>query len=166
MNNIIEQAKKAIPILQAILANSPRVKTRPFGKWVSPTKEISASLEEFLDGWKIEKLQFPKPPEGERWHNPERLTAEQVGVDKGWRLLLVSEREERERGWVSGKLRETPDIQMRVCSGAFVEIPCYGDSGGTSYRTKLPLPKQAVEMTVAEIEKALGKKIKIVKDLI
>lgn len=34
---------------------------------------------------------FPALPPGEAWHNPEGLTPEQVGVDEGWRLQLVSE---------------------------------------------------------------------------
>ena len=35
------------------------------------------------------ELAFPEPPAGEKWHNPERLTAAQVGV--GYRLLVVGE---------------------------------------------------------------------------
>jgi len=39
----------------------------------------------------IKVIPFPSPPDGEEWQNPDKLTAEQVGIDDGWRLLLVSE---------------------------------------------------------------------------
>lgn len=35
---------------------------------------------------------FPDPPKGKKWHNPEGLTPEQVGVADGWRLCLTTER--------------------------------------------------------------------------
>ena len=40
---------------------------------------------------RIKQTQIPDPPDGEKWHNPDSLTAEQIGIDYGWRLLLTSE---------------------------------------------------------------------------
>ena len=53
------------------------------------------------------EVKFPDPPDGEQWHNTDNLTAEQVGIEDGWRLLLVSEIYERthyikSRVWVIG----------------------------------------------------------------
>lgn len=36
-------------------------------------------------------LDFPPPPQGQKWHNPANLNATQVGVHEGWRLLLDGE---------------------------------------------------------------------------
>lgn len=47
---------------------------------------------------RIKQIQFPAAPDGEVWHNPDNLTAEQVGVEDGWRLLLVSEAYLRDLG--------------------------------------------------------------------
>lgn len=40
---------------------------------------------------RIKQTPIPDPPDGEKWHNPNNLTAEQIGIDAGWRLLLKSE---------------------------------------------------------------------------
>ena len=40
---------------------------------------------------RIKQPPIPDPPEGEEWQNPDNLTAEQIGIDDGWRLLLKSE---------------------------------------------------------------------------
>ena len=40
---------------------------------------------------RIKQTPIPDPPYGEEWQNPDSLTAEQIGIDYGWRLLLTSE---------------------------------------------------------------------------
>lgn len=45
--------------------------------------------------YRIKPKEFPAPPEGESWHNPDNLTPEQVG--EGYRLLLESEIIERRK---------------------------------------------------------------------
>ena len=40
---------------------------------------------------RIKQAAFPDAPDQEKWQNPDNLTAEQVGIEDGWRLLLVSE---------------------------------------------------------------------------
>ena len=40
---------------------------------------------------RIKQAAFPNAPDQEKWQNPDNLTAEQVGIEDGWRLLLVSE---------------------------------------------------------------------------
>ena len=37
------------------------------------------------------QIKIPAPPDGESWHNPDELSGEQIDIDDGWRLLLVSE---------------------------------------------------------------------------
>jgi len=84
-------------------------------------------------------LEFPAPPEGESWHNPENLTAEQVEVDKGWRLLTTGERSSAsdDRLHFSGSDRQ-----------AWVKLSGRWDVGGNcgngelvTYRTRRPLPQ-------------------------
>jgi len=43
------------------------------------------------DQVQIKQIEIPAPPDGEIWHNPDELTSEQIGIEDGWRLLLVSE---------------------------------------------------------------------------
>jgi len=54
---------------------------------------IISLIENIKDGNEIrlKVIAFPDAPDGEEWHNPDKLTAEQVGIEDGWRLLLVSE---------------------------------------------------------------------------
>ncbi len=40
---------------------------------------------------RIQQTPIPNPPDGQQWQNPDNLTAEQIGIDDGWRLLLKSE---------------------------------------------------------------------------
>jgi len=68
---------------------------------------------------------FPEPPEGEEWHNPDKLTPEQVGVDDGWRLLLVSE---------LAKDRDAVIGDMLLSKGW--DKGCYGNNANATYRVK------------------------------
>ena len=57
---------------------------------------------------RIKQTPIPDPPEGEEWQNPDNLTAEQIEIDDGWRLLLKSEVHEDKRKsvgqiWTAGK---------------------------------------------------------------
>jgi hypothetical protein len=36
----------------------------------------------------LNECEFPEPPPGWKWHNPENLTPAQVGFAEGWRLCL------------------------------------------------------------------------------
>lgn len=95
--------------------------------------------------YRIKPLEFPAPPEGESWHNPDGLTAEQVEVDKGWRLLLVSE--------IKTEDNYREDIQFWPPIG-------WGDSFGYwtshtfSFRTKLPppTPKKRLPLEATGVE--------------
>jgi len=40
---------------------------------------------------RIKQTPIPPAPDGDSWQNPDNLTAEQIGIDEGWRLLLKSE---------------------------------------------------------------------------
>jgi hypothetical protein len=72
---------------------------------------------------------FPKPPEGQEWHNPDKLTPAQVELNKGYRLLLKSEINAREqRDWCD---RWTPSVWYNGYSGNLQT---------RTYRTKEPLP--------------------------
>ncbi len=72
----------------------------------------------------------------EQWHNPRNLTAEQVGIADGWRLLLKSETD-------AGKFGSGDEF-WRISTGRFEHagLPpggCYR-SGSDTVRTKQPLP--------------------------
>ena len=43
------------------------------------------------EGHAVFKLDFPDPPAGEVWHNPDNLAPEKVGCAHGFRLLTVEE---------------------------------------------------------------------------
>jgi hypothetical protein len=159
------QAVKVLPIIQAMIDDSPRLKNK-YSLMVSNI-DFSQSLSYFLDAWYIEPLKFPKLPEGEEWNNPDNLTPEQVEVDKGWRLLTVSEVLQNQKIINNEPFPDT-DYQLyrRDNVGFWDFFTGYtGTFLNNTYRTRKPLPKPQthVEMTVAEIEAALGKKIKIVK---
>lgn len=85
----------------------------------------------FEGEYRIKPEEFPAPPEGQQWHNPQHFTPEQVGVSEGWRLLLVGEQIQKgdmfdnyDRTWVSS---------------SWVGVPVGGIATDT-YRTKRPLP--------------------------
>jgi len=40
---------------------------------------------------RIKQTPIPPAPDDDSWQNPDNLTAEQIGIDQGWRLLLKSE---------------------------------------------------------------------------
>ena len=78
-------------------------------------------------------LDFPEPPEGQKWHNPPGLTATQVGVHEGWRLLLDCELDSRVRH----------DLE-RFCDGKWLSTPKElfpNPNGVYGLRTKSPLPE-------------------------
>lgn len=60
------------------------------------------------------RFEFPAPPEGEGWHNPERLSAEQVG--EGSRLLTYSEAIELSR--LGKKQLKRLKIEVCFCAGS------------------------------------------------
>jgi hypothetical protein len=75
---------------------------------------------------------FPDPPLGRKWHNPENLTPEEVGIADGWRLCLEDE---------PGNL---PDQYLNddyewTGGECIIDTP-YGNFEST-YRTKAPLPQ-------------------------
>lgn len=146
-----EQAKQALPIIQAMIDKDPRVQLG--GRSTFNWSDGSDALASLLLFWRIEEVKMPEPPKGEEWHNPFNLTAEQFGVHLGYRPLLVSE--------VDGANRQiNMDIEQL---GDGWHSGVYGNYKGAAYRTKLPLPTPAKELTVAEVEKLLGYAVKIVK---
>ena len=48
---------------------------------------------------RIKAIAFPDAPDGEEWQNPDNLTAEQVGIEDGFRLILESERPNLQPGF-------------------------------------------------------------------
>lgn len=79
----------------------------------------------------IPPQQIPEPPEGRTWANRANLTAEQIGISEGWRLLLVGE-------------VIPDDYQLWFCgrwdSGCGME-GCEQRNNADTRRTKQPLPK-------------------------
>lgn len=81
----------------------------------------------------IKPLEFPAPPSGEEWHNPDGLTPEQVEISYEWRLLLSSE------------IQPTPThkygCDCEIWQGRWVgETSNWGASRVCTYRTRRPLP--------------------------
>jgi len=72
---------------------------------------------------------FPEPPEGESWFNGSDLSADQVGVNDGFRLLLISELYNREcqieaEGW--------SDVERKWTKGRFWAV----EKSIVTYRVK------------------------------
>lgn len=161
MKNIKEQATEAIKVLQAILDENPRVEGRIIKGCEKFTEVrydiISLSLEEFLNNYRLKNIEFPKLPEGQAWYNPKKLTADFFNpTAEGWRPCLNSERE-----------RPPKDTQIYIYGQGWTnrspDFVGSGVNGESQYRTKAPLPEVVVEMTVADVEKLVGKKVKIIK---
>jgi hypothetical protein len=145
--------EKAVPILKAIIEENPALE-------IPDENGCVQLLGEFTRLWKIEEPKFPELPEGEEWHNPNNFSPAKVETQDGWRLITKSE-------WDRNvKYPEVRDYEMWCCLRSGWKTGTYlgYDEDGT-YRTKepLPAPQPAEEMTVAQIEAALGKRIKIVK---
>lgn len=97
------------------------------------TEDIETCLK---NGWEIlppEPLTFPDPPEGKQWHNPQGLTANQVEVNDGWRLVLSDEPSSAaDNQWASST--KTWHIWGKRDSGyPMKDYAC-------TYRTRAPLP--------------------------
>jgi len=88
---------------------------------------------------RVKPLKFSKPPEGEEWHNPANLTADQIEVDKGYRLLLKSEIGNKEINHPLFRKCET--FRSSWWKGS------WGGCDGATYRTKVPLPTKKVVTT-------------------
>lgn len=95
---------------------------------------------------KPKKLNLSNPPVGEEWHNPLNLSAGQVGLNDGYRLLLKSEMPPCFHSNVKGKVEiyNFDDQQWWRC--------CGGDSEFLIYRTKEPLPVSN-KIRVKQLEK-------------
>jgi hypothetical protein len=169
-----EQAKDFLPFIQAWADGKDlQIKFIGTGKWEDINPKAFLVFDKDPSEYRIKPLELPVLPEGEEWHNPFNLTPEQVGY--GWRLMLKSEREQLAELYMANSSNTTLTSQDWQCS---LNHPREGEIKWTEsepnssfgffenypYRTKLPLPEPAEEMTVGEIEKLLGKKIKIVKE--
>ncbi len=101
--------------------------------------DFQAIVRESSGGVKRDPLQFPELPEDESWHNPDNITPHDVEVDKGWRLLLKSEAQDRQQfhsdnapdagkfhGWLRGSEKWSTGLN--------------GLCLGITYRTRAPLP--------------------------
>lgn len=77
-------------------------------------------------------LSFPELPTGEEWHNPARLTPEQVETDKGWRLITKSEANARDMRLEYQLWNDYP--------GRWSTLTYNVGLSDINYRTKLPLP--------------------------
>jgi len=139
MNNSIDTEKLAGKIYEAITNN-------PFR---SPNRRI---IKETLDKHLLPPApsEFPDPPEGCRWHNPDNLTPEQVGITEGWRLALESEIAtdslfENCIAWFGGTWNDRHEWA--------------GNDQRVTYRTKNPLPVKPDPYAELKAAYAAGKAI-------
>jgi len=169
-----EQAKQFLPLIQAWAEGRDlQIKLAETERWEDVNPKAFLVFDKDPSEYRIKPPEFPPLPEGEEWHNPFNLTPEQVGY--GWRLMLKSEREQLAELYMANSSATVFVSQDWQCSR---NPPHKGETEWTEsepnssfgffkhypYRTKLPLPEPAEEMTVGEIEKLLGRKIKIVKE--
>ena len=98
---LAEQLIKWLPELAAgkTLMNCGLVKGSKICVKIIDVKMLIRYLEDGL-GIEIQQTPIPDPPDGEEWQNPDSLTAEQIGIDDGWRLLLKSEIDINNSEWV------------------------------------------------------------------
>lgn len=94
----------------------------------------------FPKRYRIKPQEFPTPPEGEEWHNPDKLTPGQIGVKDGWRLLLESE-----IGLPHNHLKNEGKYLDGKClgweAGEWSGMLNSGLSSSYTYRTREPLPQ-------------------------
>ena len=98
---LAEQLIKWLPELAAgkTLMNCGLVKGSKICVKIIDVKMLIRYLEDGL-GIEIQQTPIPDPPDGEEWQNPDSLTAEQIEIDDGWRLLLKSEIDINNSEWV------------------------------------------------------------------
>lgn len=90
--------------------------------------EHADALLERLEGVEVQEL-----PTSIIWHNPNRLTGEEIGTKDGWRLLISEE--------IGSKNDFYIDAWMRV-SRCWAGDNFKGGLGSITYRTKSPLPEK------------------------
>ena len=102
---------------------------------------------------RIKAIAFPDAPEGEEWQNPDNLTAEQVGIEDGWRLLLVSEIYHRETSARISGCIWMPSLDIPRWS---IYGRKYGEEKFSSYRVKASdHPVGSLKPKVEEVEPKL-----------
>lgn len=92
-------------------------------------------------------LDFPPPPDGCQWWNPEKLNATQVGVHEGWRLPIYG--------------HGLPDDAQRWNGNEWMHREYYNEKAGSygwqvdgsTWRTKSPLPSPKVDALQEECQK-------------
>jgi hypothetical protein len=165
-----EQAKEFLPLIQAWADGKDlQIKFIGTGKWEDINPKAFLVFDKDPSEYRIKPLEFPVPPEGDEWHNPFNLTPEKFEVDKGYRPVTREEIEETNNKFPSDEFEYWSMTRCRWTGTNPNErfmLKTYSSTLGGTLRTKLPLLKrpQYEEMTVGEIEKLLGKKIKIVKE--
>jgi len=80
---------------------------------------------------RIKQTPIPDAPDSESWQNPDNLTAEQIGIDQGWRLLLKSEIIPRKSADITGWYFSMNDEWAALPTGKI-----YGSGRATTYRVK------------------------------
>ncbi len=93
----------------------------------------------------VKPLEFPAPSESRAWGNPCNLTAEEVGLDQGWRLMMLGEvtKQEDEFFWGNSWISAREGI---VIYRAQQE----------TYRTRRPLPTPKKRVPLARNEWIAG----------
>lgn len=80
-----DNAHLYLPFVQA-LVDGKTIQVLDVGAWVDVN---GTDFHRDPDHYRIKPLSFPPKPEQFEWHNPDNLTAEQVGDE--WRLLVTEE---------------------------------------------------------------------------
>lgn len=81
-----QAAEETKALAEAVLANKPIELLDSGGQWITSQPQLTAPKHV----WRIKPLEFPALPEGQEWHNPEGVIAEEVGAD--FRLVTKLER--------------------------------------------------------------------------
>jgi hypothetical protein len=152
--NLKDGVEKTMPLLKAVIEENHTLE-------ICDEKLCGQFLKDFTTFWTIEEPKFPELPEGEEWHNPDNFSPAKVETQDGWRLITKSEWNRNVKYPEVRKDYEMwGNIRSKWLTGGYL-----GFDDDSTYRTKepLPTPQPAEEMTVAQIEAALGKRIKIVK---
>jgi len=153
-SNLKDVVEKSMPLLKAIIEDNMDLE-------IYDKNSCVHFLRDFTTFWAIEEPKFPELPEGEEWHNPNNFSPAKVETQDGWRLITKSEwnRNRKQPVVFRDDYEMWSSVRDKWTNGTYT-----GSSSYVTYRTKepLPTPQPAEEMTVAQIEAALGKRIKIV----
>lgn len=97
-------------------------------EWLTPLAGLAFNLPP--ENYRIKPEEFPPAPYGKEWHNPNRLTPEEIDISNGWRLLCKGEKVGE-----GDRVYSYSDREWQTSANTGTKPSDY-----RTYRTKRPVP--------------------------